>query len=495
MKSALFLVAGNVLDQITPQADIEVANTPARRPILKEGRNCWRIASAKRAAVLIDAADYYAALEKALRKARRSIIIVGWDFDAGIKLRPDDPTCAKLGDFLRSLVEERPELHIRVLVWSVAVFHAPGAPLPLLLGAPWEKHPRIQVRLDREHPIYGAHHQKIVCVDDTVAFVGGMDLTIRRWDTPEHRAKHELRKGPDGVPYPPVHDVQMVVEGEAALVASDVARERWRRAIHEDVAPCSSQEDLWPEGLQPDFVDTPVAVVRTIASWRGLPEVDEGMTNTLDALAAAQRCIYLEAQYFCAPKVGEVLIESLSRPQGPEIVIIVRRRFTSKLEGAIMGGNQKRLLQRLRRADRHGRYAAYYPVVPTGEEDEPITVHSKAMVIDDDYLRIGSSNMANRSTALDTELDLAVEVSDPERRRTVAGVRERLVAEHTDSTPELVRDAVQAEGSLLRAIDKLSCKSKCLRKVPDFGNLPTRPVFGTWLLDPKRPFFLFPKKK
>ena len=71
-----------------------------------------------------------------------------------------------------------------MLVWSVAVLHAPGAPLPLLLGAPWEKHPRIQVRLDREHPLYGAHHQKIVCVDDTVAFVGGMDLTIRRWDTP-----------------------------------------------------------------------------------------------------------------------------------------------------------------------------------------------------------------------------------------------------------------------------------------------------------------------
>ena len=167
------------------------------RPILEEGRNCWRIASAKRAAVLIDGADYYAALEKVLRKARKSIIIVGWDFDAGIRLLPNQPNCPKLGDFLRALVEENPELQIRVLVWSVAVLHAPGAPLPLLLGAPWERHPRIQVRLDREHPLYGAHHQKIVCVDDTVAFVGGMDLTIRRWDTAEHKATHELRKGPD----------------------------------------------------------------------------------------------------------------------------------------------------------------------------------------------------------------------------------------------------------------------------------------------------------
>ncbi len=116
------------------------------------------------------------------------------------------------------------------------------------------------------------------------------------------------------MPYPPVHDVQMVVEGEAALVVSDVARERWRRAIREDIPPVTAVHDLWPDGLHPDFTDTPVAVVRTLASWRGLPEVTEGMTLTLDALGAAQRSIYMEAQYFSAPRVGNLLTESLSRP-------------------------------------------------------------------------------------------------------------------------------------------------------------------------------------
>ena len=168
------------------------------RPILKKGHNCWRIAPAKRAAVLIDGANYYAQLDKVIRGAQKSILIIGWDFDASIKLLPEQPDYPKLGDLLRSLVEERPLLEVRVLVWSVAVLHAPSAPLPLLLGAPWEDHPRTQVRLDREHPLYGAHHQKIVCVDDTVAFVGGMDLTIRRWDTTEHLADHPLRKDPDG---------------------------------------------------------------------------------------------------------------------------------------------------------------------------------------------------------------------------------------------------------------------------------------------------------
>jgi phosphatidylserine/phosphatidylglycerophosphate/cardiolipin synthase-like enzyme len=345
------------LDETRPQPAFN-NSLPRSRRILREGSNCWRIAPAKRAAVLIDGADYYAALEKVLRKARKSILIVGWDFDASIKLLPDDPASPQLGDLLRSLVEARPGLEVRVLVWSVAVLHAPGAPLPLLLGAPWEEHPRIQVRLDREHPLYGAHHQKIVCVDDTIAFVGGMDLTIRRWDTTKHEAGHPLRKGPDGVRYPPVHDVQMAVEGEAALVVSDVARERWRRAIREDVAPVTSADDLWPADLAPDFTDTPVAISRTFASWKALPEITEGMTLSLDAIGAARRSLYIEAQYLCAPKVGEVLAQSLARPDGPEIVVIVRRLFTSKMEAFVMGGNQARLIQRLRRADRYGRLGA-----------------------------------------------------------------------------------------------------------------------------------------
>jgi phosphatidylserine/phosphatidylglycerophosphate/cardiolipin synthase-like enzyme len=467
---------------------------PAGRPILKEGHNCWRIAPASRTAVLVDAAHYYATLEKVLRRAQKSILIVGWDFDAGIRLLPEDPASPKLGDFLRSLVEEKPELEIRVLVWSVAVLHAPGAPLPLLLGAPWEKHPRIHVRLDRAHPLYGAHHQKIVSIDGAVAFAGGMDLTIRRWDNTKHHAEHALRGGPDGVPYPPVHDVQMVVEGEAALVVADVARERWRRAIRQDIPPVTAAGDLWPSDLAPDFTDTPVAISRTFASWQGLPEVTEGMTLTLDAFRAARRSIYVEAQYFSAPAVGEVLAESLAQPEGPEIVVIVRRVFSGRLEGWIMGGNQQRLIQRLRRADRHGRFGAYYPVTPRPGDDLPITVHSKIIIVDDDFVRVGSSNINNRSTALDTELDLAIEADDAERRRTIAGLRDKLVAEHLDSTSEAVREAAQAEGSLLATIDKLGCKRRCLRPVPDVPDLPERPVFGTWLLDPKRPFFLFPRK-
>ncbi len=107
--------------------------------------------------------------------------------------------------------------------------------------------------------------------------------------------------------------------------------------------------------------------------------------------------------------------------------------------------------------------------------DQPITVHSKIIIIDDDFVRVGSSNINNRSTALDTELDLAIEVEDDARRRTIAGLRDNLIAEHLDSTPEAVHETFEAEGSLLRTIEKLGCNARCLRRLADDGQPADRP--------------------
>jgi phosphatidylserine/phosphatidylglycerophosphate/cardiolipin synthase-like enzyme len=120
-------------------------------------------------------------------------------------------------------------------------------------------------------------------------------------------------------------------------------------------------------------------------------------------------------------------------------------------------------------------------------------VHSKVIIIDDGFIRIGSSNLANRSIALDSELDLAVEADDEENCGAITALRDRLIAEHLDVAPAAVRATLRAEGSLLATIETLGCNARCLRRMPDRGRLPSRPVFGTWLLDPKRPFFLFPR--
>ncbi len=163
--------------------------------------------------------------------------------------------CRSLGRFLHGLVERRPELHVRILVWSGAVVHAPGDPVPLLFGADWQAHPRIAVKLDQHHPLYAAHHQKIVVIDDRLAFAGGIDLTVERWDTCGHSETDQHRLRPDGTPYRPVHDIQMVVDGDAAASIGDVARERWLVGTGEALQPVGHAGNPWPPDLVPDFRD------------------------------------------------------------------------------------------------------------------------------------------------------------------------------------------------------------------------------------------------
>ncbi len=484
------------LDETNGLAGCAAGFEPARmtmRPILRPGSNCWRAVPAEKAAVLIDGEEYFTQLEAALRKAQRSIMIIGWDFDGSIRLRPhvDSEASPPLGPLLRSLVEERPELEIRVLVWSVAVVHAPGAPGPLIFGAEWQNHPRLQIRLDKHHPLYAAHHQKIVCIDDSLAFVGGMDLTVRRWDTNEHSCDNPYRLREDGTIYEPVHDVQMVVTGPAAHSISELAYERWRLATGEEIS-CQPRPalDPWPENLSPDFTNAPVAIARTYPAWGEQCAVQEAAALNLDALSAARKSIYIEAQYMTAPCIGDVLEQRLADPDGPEIIVIQTHESHGWAEKKVMGTNRDRLIRRLRKADRYNRLRAYYPVVPAKEGFCQVLIHSKLIIVDDAFLRIGSSNLNNRSIGLDTECDLAIESTNDEMRRTILRLRDRLLAEHLGVEPEIFSHIVSKEGgSLVKAIEQLNGNDRRLHVFDAmFDEGPMEPAVGTGLLDPLEPF-------
>jgi phosphatidylserine/phosphatidylglycerophosphate/cardiolipin synthase-like enzyme len=459
--------------------------------ILEPGRNCWRVRQAERAAVLIDGASYFAHLEGALRQAERSILIVGWDFDGRIRLRPDVNASQSpaLGELLRSLVEARPELEIRILVWSVAVVHAPGAATPLLFGADWQDHPRIHLKLDTRHPIYAAHHQKIVCVDDALAFVGGIDLTVRRWDRPEHLPDDPARLSPEGNPYSPVHDIQMVVDGGAAKAVCGLARDRWRKATGENLERCEPREGLWPSSLRPDFVDATVGIARTCPAWGNDTPVQEAAALTEDALRGAREIIYIEAQYMTASYVGDVLVESLARAQGPKIIVLMTHQSRGALERAVMGRNRDRLIRRLKRADRFGRLRVWYPQIKSDGGPQQVLVHSKLIIVDDVFIRVGSSNLNNRSVGLDTECDLAIEATSDVARDAIAHIRNRLLAEHLASDANTVAETVARTGSVIAAVEALNTRPRRLcpfEAVSQDG--PACPVLGTRLLDPKRPF-------
>jgi len=112
------------------------------------------------------------------------------------------------------------------------------------------------------------------------------------------------------------------------------------------------------------------------------------------------------------------------------------------------------LLGRLRAADRYGRFRAFSPVTAGGA---PIIIHSKVVIVDDTALRIGSSNMNNRSMGFDSECDICISTDDPAQapRATeiIQGFRYRLLAEHLATKPEIVAAEETRTGSLIQTIE------------------------------------------
>lgn len=474
----------------SPIAVLQADRPDFQSPILEPGKTCWRVAEANRAALLIDGQSYYATLEDALASAKRSIIIVGWDFDGGITLCPGKSPLA-LGPYLRSLAEARPDLQIHILIWSMAIVHAAGAPIPLITGLGWPDHPRIRLRLDTEHPIYAAHHQKIVCIDDSLAFVGGIDLTIGRWDTSDHVAHDRRRRNPDGMSYGPLHDSQMMVDGAAARAVAELARRRWQAATGQRLDRVAVDTDYWPPAVTPDFRSIDVAISRTAPRWRGNDGIREGMACTKALLSAARKSIFIEQQYLTVMSFGRTLARALRRADGPEVVLILNDRLEGTVERIYMGGNRDRLLSRLKRADRFGRLRVVHPVVPDVGGDCMVKVHAKLMIVDDTFLRVGSSNLNYRSTGLDTECDLTIEARCEQDRRTIAEIRNRLLAEHLDASMETVTARVTATGSIVKTLDLLSGGPRSLRpyRIAPL-RIGARRVWGTFLIDPSRPLRL-----
>lgn len=455
------------------------------QPVLSPGRNCSAISIAHRAAVLIDGASYFAALDATLRSAERSITIIGWDFDASIRLRPQDgPNASVLGDLLRDLVEKREDLHVRVLIWSLATVHTPSAAMPLLVGSGWADHERIHLHLDTHHPLYASHHQKIVIVDDAVVFVGGMDLTVARWDKPEHSSDEPLRKDTDGTPYEPVHDVQMVLDGPVVSDLCTIAHSRWYDATGEALS-VQATKDRWPRAVKPDFENISVAVSQTKPKLGAQRGIEEAAQLTDDLLEAARETIYIEAQYFTGRRMGRMLKRLLAQPEGPEIVVICTLIANGILERFIMGANRERLLRRLKAVDRHNRLHVYCPVTDNDEKHR-LLIHSKVMIIDDRFLRIGSANLNNRSVGLDTECDVTVIAQTQQARDTIHRMRDTLLGEHLGVAREELQQSAARKRNLRKIIDGLLCDGKSLRPV-NVGPGKTRSFPGTFLLDPERP--------
>jgi phosphatidylserine/phosphatidylglycerophosphate/cardiolipin synthase-like enzyme len=433
--------------------------------LLEPGTTCWRRETSGRAALIVDMAAYFDAAMTAMRRARHTVHLLNWAFEPQTLFHPQ-PGCTgprddEIANFLKRLATDNPKLDVRILCWQSALPVAatqnwfPLADRKEFAGS------NVKFRLDGQLPMGASHHQKAIIVDDAIAFCGGGDIGPDRWDTPQHldddprREQTRHAHGAHDKDFDSRHEVMGLVEGAPAKALGLLFRERWARCAGETPPEPPPTRPSWPAQVTPQFRAVAVGLSRTHGAWKRYPEVREVEALHLRSIARARRCIYLENQYFTSPLIAAALAARLREPEGPEVVLIGTEHSPSFFDQATMDRTRVRFIEKLKRADRFGRFQAYSPVTTLGRI---IIVHAKLTIIDDRLLRIGSANLNNRSLGFDTECDLSFEAAGRAgtgNRAAIARLRTDLLAHWLGCAPTIVAAAIRKAGGVGRGLETL----------------------------------------
>jgi phospholipase D1/2 len=474
--------------------------------ILKTGHNCWRVEVATHASMIIDCADYYRALHQAIGKARRSVFVLGWDIDSRIELlRGEEARNAAypyhLFDLIQWKVRQNPEVMVYLNRWDYSLYLA--AEREGLSKIRWRLRspPNVHYCLDDVIPVGACHHQKIVVIDDETAFCGGMDIALGRWDRRQHHLREESRIDPGGTYAPgtghrfgPHHDIMMVVAGPAAYALGELARERWRLATGKNPIPMqtvdgSALPGTWPSGTRPDFYHVRIGIALTRPAFAGQKKLRQVEQLYFDMIDHASQFIYMENQFFSQQAIAAALNRQLRQKQRLRILMVSCYNPEGILERKSMYHGRVHFQDLVKSGGVGSRAALAYPICREQAKEEPVRIHSKVMIVDDMYLRVGSSNINNRSMALDTECDLMIEADRDEVRQRIAAIRNDLIREHTGRETRDIEKIIQNSANAEKFLNYITSSRQHLRQVNDERY---RYEKLAWLItriaDPDRPF-------
>src|SRR5829696_1897710 len=259
--------------------------------------------------VLIDGAELLPTIAEAIRLARRSVRIAGWHSAPHFALERGQPPT-----LLRELLAEAVArgVSVRVLLWA-------GAPIRVFTPARSDvrndcrelaRHTGVRVAIDDHERLLHCHHEKVIVVDEEIAFVGGVDLTNLggdRWDTPLHPARGRLGW----------HDAGSRLRGP---IVADVAE-------HLDLRWSAVTGDQPPAGPVPAQTGgATVQRLRTIPErvYDRLPGGAFGiLEGYMRALRSAQDIVYLESQFFWLPEIVDLLSEKVRDPPSDRFRLVV----------------------------------------------------------------------------------------------------------------------------------------------------------------------------
>lgn len=279
----------------------------------------------------------------------------------------------------------------------------------------------------------GTHHEKLCIVDRRIAFVGGLDIGERRYDTLRHDSET------------PWHDLACLLEGPAVALLTRHFVDRWNVELEDfrtfmDALPAFEEKaEIRPAVLRrmedgaADAAgggdgdhggDVAVATSRSGGESPAALDVDRRISSISAAIeeivGSARRFLYIETQYLRVRSVTDRLIQACR--DNPELEVILLLPLAPERLNSNDGWStptrhghwlQYRNLRRLREA--LGERFGVYTLVSrqrAEDDDQPedtalgakgVYVHAKTIIADDAMAMVGSANLNDRSLALDTE--------------------------------------------------------------------------------------------
>lgn len=290
---------------------------------------------------------------------------------------------------------------------------------------------RLQVVVDDTAPtLTSAHHEKIIVIDDTVGFCGGLDLSNGKWDTIAHDYESSLRD----YRAEPWHDVHMMARGPVVWDMAYHFRQRWHFAQTRDKAATRRlrlQTSSFMAAAEPRVGRIPAVALRT---WKEMERNGGIKAWYAEMFRKAERSIYIENQFpFQSKTLTRLLARRLQEQRALKVVIVGPMEpnlpgLVGSMISKISVNDVNKNLATLRRIS-EGRVATYslisqHRTVPTLRKQ--IYVHSKVMIVDDEWMTVGSANLDKNGTDDSSEFNLGVGSQSLAKKTRV-----RLWHEHT----------------------------------------------------------------
>ncbi|MDA0167648.1 phospholipase D family protein [Solirubrobacter taibaiensis] len=289
---------------------------------------------------------------------------------------------------------------------------------------------------DNRFPLAGSNHHKFACFRHPTTpkvMLGSIDVSYTRWDTSDHLAANPDRPPPRPfIGGAPTHDTAVQIEGPAV---EDVERsfvERWNDSSRVfGLEPWGQGSATIPSVSTPAPIGThSVQVLHTYGrtsklygySWS--PTGDFTIWSSyLNAIRQASTYIYIEDQYFWAfaypnpchtrpagnARNSDIMFqlgEAIKR--GVTVIVLVPDRSEDFGRDAQVHQRSLAVNYLATTAAAAAAGAGKFIVASLWNGQTPVMVHSKLLIVDDEFVLIGSANVNQRSMTCDGEIDAGI---------------------------------------------------------------------------------------